>query len=31
VTRGATVLRDERFAYSDLMPAERVLDARLDA
>ncbi|HEX7942961.1 MAG TPA: hypothetical protein VF488_14205 [Gemmatimonadaceae bacterium] len=31
VTRGTTVLRDERFAYSDLMPSERMLDARLDA
>ncbi|MBW8770941.1 MAG: adenine nucleotide alpha hydrolase [Gemmatimonadetes bacterium] len=27
VTRGATVLRDERFAYSDLLPTERPLDA----
>jgi uncharacterized protein (TIGR00290 family) len=31
VTRGATVLRDERFAYSDLLPGERMLGARLDA
>jgi uncharacterized protein (TIGR00290 family) len=26
VTHGATVLRDERFAYCDLLPTERVLD-----
>jgi diphthamide synthase (EF-2-diphthine--ammonia ligase) len=31
VTRGSTLLREERFAYCDLLPAERVLGAGLDA
>jgi uncharacterized protein (TIGR00290 family) len=31
VTRGSTLLRGERFAYCDLLPAERVLGAGLDA
>jgi uncharacterized protein (TIGR00290 family) len=31
VARGSTILREERFAFCDLMPTERMLDARLDA
>ena len=30
VTRGSTIVREERFAFCDLMPAERMLDACLD-